>query len=58
MITKDKIQALIDDILVNHLPKVRESLESGYIDENQALIVFDHMVRARTLRDIDNERSN
>ncbi len=53
MSNTEKIQGLIDDILINHLPKVKESLETGYIDENQALIVFDHMVRIRTLRDIE-----
>lgn len=42
-------QAIVNDILVNHLPRIREGLEKGYIDENQVLIVYDHCVRARIL---------
>jgi len=41
--------AIIKDILVNHLPRVREGLEKGYVDENQILVIYDHAVRARIL---------
>lgn len=42
-------QAIVNDILVNHLPRIKEGLEKGYIDENQVLVVYDHCVRARIL---------
>ncbi len=41
--------AIIKDILVNHLPRVQEGLEKGYVDENQILVIYDHAVRARIL---------
>lgn len=45
----ERAQAIIKDILVNHLPRVKEGLEKGYIDENQILVIYDHAVRARIL---------
>lgn len=46
---KDRADAIIKDILVNHLPSVQEGLQKGYIDENQILVIYDHAVRARVL---------
>lgn len=45
--------AIIKDILVNHLPRVQEGLEKGYVDENQILVIYDHAVRARILTEHD-----
>jgi hypothetical protein len=42
---------IIQDILENHLPRLKESLETGYVDENQALVIYDHMLRVRVLRE-------
>ena len=50
-ITK-RISTLIEDILVNHLPRVKAGLEKGYIDENQILVMYDHAVRIRMLQEI------
>lgn len=50
---KDRATAIIRDILVNHLPRVQEGLEKGYVDENQILIIYDHAVRARILTEHD-----
>ncbi len=47
-----RADAIIKDILTNHLPRITEGLKKGYIDENQALIVFDHLVRARQLKEL------
>lgn len=47
-----QIEALKQDILTNHLPKVSEGLQKDYIDENQALVVYDHLVRIRTYQDL------
>lgn len=46
---KERADAIIKDILVNHLPRVKEGLEKGYVDENQILVIYDHAVRARVL---------
>lgn len=40
------------DMLDNHLPRVLEGLENGYIDENQILVLYDHAVRARVMRQV------
>jgi hypothetical protein len=47
----ERAEAIVKDILVNHLPRVREGLELGYVDENQILVIYDHAVRARILRE-------
>lgn len=49
----DRANAIIQDILANHLPRIKEGLEKGYVDENQILIVYDHAVRARILNEIN-----
>jgi hypothetical protein len=48
---EDRADSIIKDILVNHLPRVKEGLEKGYVDENQILVIYDHAVRARILRE-------
>lgn len=47
----ERADAIIKDILVNHLPRVKEGLEKGYVDENQILVIYDHAVRARILNE-------
>jgi hypothetical protein len=49
MNAKERAESIIKDILVNHLPRVQEGLEKGYVDENQILVIYDHAVRARIL---------
>lgn len=46
---QERAEAIVKDILVNHLPRIKEGLEKGYIDENQILVIYDHAVRARIL---------
>lgn len=46
-----RADAIIKDILVNHLPRIKEGLEAGYVDENQVLVIYDHLVRARILKE-------
>lgn len=46
---RERAASIIKDILVNHLPRVKEGLEKGYVDENQILVIYDHAVRARIL---------
>ena len=48
----EKANLLLRDILVNHLPRVQEGLEKGYIDENQILVMYDHAVRIRILNEM------
>lgn len=36
---------------MNHLPRIKEGLEAGYVDENQILVMYDHAVRARILKE-------
>ena len=48
---KERADAIIKDILVNHLPRIEDGLKAGYVDENQILVVFDHAVRARILKE-------
>jgi hypothetical protein len=52
MEVSERADAIIKDILDNHLPRIREGLEKGYPDENQVLVVYDHMVRVRVMREI------
>jgi hypothetical protein len=52
MTANERADAIIKDILVNHLPRVREGLEKGYVDENQILVMYDHAVRARILKEV------
>lgn len=48
-----RADAIIQDILQNHLPRVIEGLRVGYVDENQILVIYDHAVRARILREAE-----
>lgn len=52
---KEKAKFILQDILYNHLPRVKEGLEKGYIDENQILVIYDHAVRARILNETKDE---
>jgi hypothetical protein len=47
----ERADVIIKDLLVNHLPRVKEGLEKGYVDENQILVMYDHAVRARILKE-------
>lgn len=47
----ERADAIIKDILMNHLPRIKEGLEAGYVDENQILVMYDHAVRARILKE-------
>lgn len=51
MTNKERAQAIITDIRVNHLPRVIEGLDKGYIDENQIMVILDHAYRARILQE-------
>lgn len=51
MTNEQRADAIVKDILVNHLPRVMEGLRMGYVDENQILVIYDHAVRARILRE-------
>jgi hypothetical protein len=46
---KKRMEAIIADVLANHLPRVKEGFEKGYPDENQILVIYDHAVRARLM---------
>lgn len=46
-----RAEAIIKDMLVNHLPRIIEGLNAGYVDENQILVLYDHAVRARILKE-------
>lgn len=47
----ERADAIIKDMLVNHLPRIVEGLNAGYVDENQILVLYDHAVRARVLKE-------
>lgn len=51
MSAKERAAFIIKDILTNHLPRIQEGLEKGYVDENQILVIYDHAVRARILQE-------
>jgi hypothetical protein len=51
MNANERADAIIQDILTNHLPRVIEGLKAGYVDENQVLVIYDHAVRARILKE-------
>lgn len=54
----DRAEAIIKDMLVNHLPRIVEWLNAGYVDENQILVLYDHAVRARILKEHASEQPN
>ena len=58
MTAEQRSKAIIQDILVNHLPRIKEGLEKGYVDENQVLVVYDHCVRARILNELSEGDKN
>lgn len=37
---RQRAETIIRDILENHLPRVIEGLQKGYVDENQILVVY------------------
>lgn len=47
-----RANAIMIDVLMNHLPRVKEGFEKGYPDENQILVMYDHAVRARLLMEL------
>lgn len=49
--SQSRADFIIKDILDNHLPRVIEGLRLGYVDENQILVIYDHAVRARIIRE-------
>ena len=49
MSSRARADAIIQDILVNHLPRIEDGLQKGYVDEKQILVIYDHAVRARIL---------
>jgi hypothetical protein len=51
MNAQERADSIIKDILDNHLPRVIEGLKLGYVDENQVLVIYDHAVRARILKE-------
>lgn len=51
MSNEERARFIIQDVLTNHLPRLKESLDTGYVDENQALVIYDHLVRVRILRE-------
>jgi hypothetical protein len=53
---EERAQFIIRDVLTNHLPRLKESLDTGYVDENQALVIYDHLLRVRILREQAAER--
>lgn len=52
---RSRADSIIKDILDNHLPRIIEGLKAGYVDENQILVVYDHAVRARVLKEHDHQ---
>lgn len=56
MNSKERANSIMQDILVNHLPRVQAGFEQDYVDENQILVIYDHAVRARIL--IEQEQEN
>lgn len=52
MSAQERADAIIQDMRVNHLPRIQEGLAKGYVDENQILVLYDHAVRARILTEM------
>jgi len=46
----DQSEALIRDVLENHLPQLKADLENGVPSEHQALTILDHLIRARVFQ--------
>ena len=56
MTNAEKALLIVKDIAANHLPRIKEGLERGYIDQNQILVIYDHAVRARVLMEADGQK--
>lgn len=52
----ERSESIIKDILVNHAPRVTDGMRMGYVDENQILVMYDHAVRSRILRETATEQ--
>ena len=53
----DQSQALIRDVLENHLPQLKADLENGVPAEHQALTILDHLIRARVFQHAAKQQS-
>ena len=49
---EDKIEILRKDVLMFHLERVKVSVERKYVDENQAMVLVDHLMRMRILQEV------
>ena len=43
---------LLKDIQTHHLSRIMDGIEKGYPDENQGMIVIDHLMRVRIYDEI------
>ena len=50
-----RIESFWVDLKIGHINRVVEGIDKKYIDENQALIVVDHLMRIRTYQEIITE---
>ena len=51
-ILEKRIEGFWTDLSMGHVQRVLEGVDKRYIDENQALIVVDHLMRLRCYQEI------
>jgi len=47
-----RIKLLEQDVRFGHMARVMDGVKQGYADENQAMIVVDHLMRIRIYKEI------
>lgn len=47
-----RIKLLEQDVQIGHMSRVMDGVRLGYADENQAMIVVDHLMRIRIYKEI------
>jgi len=47
-----RIDQMFLDVKIAHFSRIKEGMEKGYVDENQAMVLIDHLYRIRCYREI------
>lgn len=52
---ENRIESIYFDLRMGHIYRVEDGIKKRYADENQAMIVVDHLMRIRIYQDIITE---
>lgn len=55
---QNRIDGFWIDLKMGHLQRVTDGIDKKYVDENQALIIVDHLMRLRTYQEVITDLHN